>query len=80
MFMLASLVCCDVPIISIKTGRGRKKVERVISSFLVSLRRNFGRVAIDIFILSLRVSGDQPDLETHKGSYKIQQLRTKWDY
>lgn len=26
------------------------------------------------------ISGDQPDLETHKGSYKIQQLRTKWDY
>lgn len=26
------------------------------------------------------ISGDQPDLEMHKDSYKIQQLRTKWDY
>lgn len=26
------------------------------------------------------ISGDPPDLETHKGSYKTQQLRTKWDY
>jgi len=26
------------------------------------------------------ICGNQPDLETHKGSYKIQQLRTKWDY
>lgn len=55
MFMLASLVYCDVPIISVKTRRGRRKVERVISSLLVSLRRNFGSAVIDIFILSLRV-------------------------
>lgn len=56
MFTLTSLVCCDVPITSIKTGRGRRKAGRVLSSFLVSLRRHFGRVATDIFILSLRVT------------------------